>query len=145
MDNLKTCSKCKQQLGRDLFNLRRSAKDGLQNWCKQCHRNCQNNYYKRDDHYKTRVKLAADKNRLAKRQQLSEILKSGCVNCGESDPIVLEFDHIDPATKFMEVGNMMQSGYAWNKVLEEISKCQILCANCHRRKTAKDNNWFKAR
>ena len=76
MDTLKTCSKCKQQLERALFNRRQSAKDGLQNWCKQCHRNCQNNYYKRDEAYKARVKLSAIKANVIVRQKMMALLKT---------------------------------------------------------------------
>jgi hypothetical protein len=37
----------------------------------------------------------------------------------------------------------MISGYGWNRILAEIAKCQVRCANCHRRKTARDFKWFK--
>ena len=33
--------------------------------------------------------------------------------------------------------------YRWKTVLEEINKCEVRCANCHRQKTAKDENWYK--
>jgi hypothetical protein len=144
MATLKTCSKCKQQLELALFNKRQSAKDGLQNWCKQCHRSCQNKYYKNDEAYKARVKLAAKKTLDTKRDKLLTLLSTKkCVICGESDPIVLEFDHIDPTTKRSEVGTLMRDGYSWEIVEAEIAKCQVLCSNCHKRKTARDNNWYK--
>lgn len=61
------------------------------------------------------------------------LLLHPCVKCGESDPVVLEFDHL--SDKFKEVSRMLSGHYGWEKVLLEISKCQVLCANCHRRKT----------
>ncbi len=144
MNNLKRCPKCKQDLDWSLFNIRRSAKDGLQSWCKNCHRSCQNNYYRKDSSYKERLKASALKERARKRKLLLDYLKDKkCVICKESDPIVLDFDHIDPKTKNNEIGNMMRSGYAWDAIKLEMLKCQIICANCHRRKTAKQNNWYK--
>lgn len=68
----------------------------------------------------------------------------GCVDCGEKDPVVLEFDHIDPETKTASVSNMIRHLRNVDKVHEEINKCEIRCANCHKRRTAKQFKWFKA-
>jgi hypothetical protein len=62
-----------------------------------------------------------------------------CELCGVGDPIVLEFDHIDPATKIDCVGNLVAKGAPPNRLLEEIGKCRILCANCHRVHTHQQN------
>ncbi|KKN76613.1 hypothetical protein LCGC14_0368100 [marine sediment metagenome] len=62
---------------------------------------------------------------------------SGCIQCGYNDnPHVLQFDHINPKTKFREVSSMV--GYGRKKLDEEIAKCQILCANCHIVKTLEE-------
>jgi len=53
-----------------------------------------------------------------------------CVVCGEDDPIVIDFHHIDPKEKSFTIG---RGGYSKEKVKEEIDKCACLCANCHRR------------
>lgn len=70
-----------------------------------------------------------------------------CVECGEADPVVLDFDHIDPKTKFKTVSRMLiGSCYSWERIEEEIGKCQVLCANCHRKKTHRDlNGWGASR
>jgi len=65
-----------------------------------------------------------------------------CVTCGETDPVVLEFDHLDPSQKSHGVANMIYRKFTELKILAEIQKCQVLCANCHRRKTAIDGNWY---
>lgn len=58
-----------------------------------------------------------------------------CVDCGENDPIVLEFDHVR-GVKTSEVYNLaVKRGWAWKRVLTEIAKCEVRCANCHRRVT----------
>jgi hypothetical protein len=38
----------------------------------------------------------------------------------------------------------MLSHYCWARILEELQKCDVRCANCHRRKTARDFKWFKS-
>ena len=61
--------------------------------------------------------------------------KIECVHCGENDLIVLEFDHIDRKTKTMNIALMINSRIKWELIEEELKKCQLLCANCHKRKT----------
>ena len=62
-----------------------------------------------------------------------------CINCGESDPVVLDFDRLQD--KKYNVSEMI-GAFGLKSVIKEINKCQVLCANCHRRKTAKDQNWY---
>ena len=57
-----------------------------------------------------------------------------CVVCGESDPVVLEFDHRDPALKEFSVKSNRAFGMALRNVLAEVAKCDVRCANCHRRR-----------
>ena len=57
-----------------------------------------------------------------------------CVDCGESDPIVLEFDHVP------ELGQKTCEVSACGSVEaaeREIEKCEVVCANCHKRRTYK--------
>lgn len=60
-----------------------------------------------------------------------------CVDCGESDPIVLEFDHLDPATKAFNISKARREGYSLQRIQGEIKKCEVRCANCHRRRTVR--------
>ena len=97
--------------------------------------------------YKNREDLYAAQKRQRERTRvkLTEYLSNHpCEICGEDDPIVLEFDHIDPSTKHRTVSKMISGHTSWNKILNEIEKCRILCANCHRRHTYKQQgHWGK--
>ena len=53
-----------------------------------------------------------------------------CVDCGESDRIVLEFDHVR-GTKYKDVSQMLIHNYSIEDVRKEIAKCEVRCANCH--------------
>jgi hypothetical protein len=59
-----------------------------------------------------------------------------CIDCGESDLVVLDFDHVR-GSKVREVSEMARRGVCVKKLKHEIEKCDIRCANCHRRVTAK--------
>ncbi|MDP2705690.1 MAG: hypothetical protein Q8O49_00575 [bacterium] len=88
--------------------------------------------------YKYRKDLyAAQKRfRIRIRQQLLDFLSSKkCVDCEENDPIVLDFDHKNPQNKTRMINKMLSGHYSWKSIMAEIDKCDIRCANCHRRKT----------
>ena len=65
-----------------------------------------------------------------------------CVDCGETDIVVLDFDHLKD--KKFEIGLAVSNGLDVEKIKAEITKCVIRCANCHRRKTSKELGWFKS-
>ena len=56
---------------------------------------------------------------------------------GESDWVVLEFDHVN-GKKINNIANMVQRGWALETIKNEISKCEVRCANCHRRRHYKE-------
>jgi 5-methylcytosine-specific restriction endonuclease McrA len=88
--------------------------------------------------YKDRENLykAQKRHRLKVRGLLFDFLSlKSCIDCGEKDPIVLDFDHKNPRNKFKQISSMLSGHYSWDSVLKEIKKCEIRCANCHRRKT----------
>ncbi len=69
-----------------------------------------------------------------------------CVDCGESDLRVLDFDHREGASKHTEVMKLAQDGYSIARVLAEIEKCDVRCRNCHARVTyaRQGNTWRTA-
>lgn len=60
--------------------------------------------------------------------------KSSCMDCGTTDWEVLEFDHRDPKTKRDDIGKLMTRG-SITILRAEIAKCDIVCSNCHRKRT----------
>ena len=69
--------------------------------------------------------------------------RSKCIDCGLADPLVLEFDHI--GLKRKNVMTMAWEGYGMDTIQIEMNKCEIRCANCHRRKTLAQTNSFRHR
>ncbi len=64
-----------------------------------------------------------------------------CVDCGESDPLALEFDHL--GEKSFNIAKGLRD-HSWDTVLAEIRKCEVVCANCHRRRTARRGGFARA-
>lgn len=65
-----------------------------------------------------------------------------CVHCSESDIRVLEFDHLGNKRENISA---MVGKRTIGEILKEIDKCQVLCCNCHRRKTCADDDNYKQR
>jgi hypothetical protein len=56
-----------------------------------------------------------------------------CKECGEPDPVCLDFHHIDPSTKKETVSRLLCNHRSKEAILAEIAKCVVFCANCHRK------------
>ena len=102
-----------------------------QSRCKECRREY---IRKRGDLHRRQSRRARDKRRADARAYILEILQSGvCADCGSDDAAVLEFDHVGP--KRMEVGKLVREAYRLERIKAEIANCELVCANCHRRRT----------
>ena len=81
------------------------------------------------------ISAAAKRNKTKREENRNWIreLKSNlsCVRCGFDNPAALHFHHKDPKQKDITVGNASSSGWSRKKIELEISKCEVLCANCH--------------
>lgn len=63
-------------------------------------------------------------------------LGRGCIDCGyNAHPHALDFDHLPGTKKVTTIAYLASSG-SWDRVLLEIAKCEVRCANCHRIQTA---------
>ena len=60
-------------------------------------------------------------------------LEKGCELCGYNEhPAALDYDHIDPSQKEFSIGEAIGQAQGKQRILDEIAKCRVLCANCHR-------------
>jgi hypothetical protein len=128
----KKCRKCQKTKDILKFTRKHTSPDGYAARCKDCTRAVVNEHYKKN---KKRYLEKAKKWNKEKRdwfQGLKEDLE--CSECGEDHPACIEFHHRDPRKKDFTVANFKNLGYSKARILKEIKKCNVLCANCHRKK-----------
>lgn len=90
------------------------------------------------EHTRFRERTIVQPKRIAINNQLCyERLVMGCSECGETDILVLEFDHLDGTTKIKGGIAKVRQRCSTPKLIAELDKCRVLCANCHKRRTAK--------
>ncbi len=71
----------------------------------------------------------------------TELEHSGCVDCGARDLVVLEFDHL--RDKSANVIEFARGGCSVERLVREIAVCEVRCANCHRRRTAREGESYR--
>lgn len=103
-----------------------------------------NNYQKNKVIYINKSKIQKEKTGKIYQQRIFEyLLAHSCVDCGETNPIVLTFDHVRGEKKFNISESVLRLQPSWEKVVVEINKCDIRCANCHLIKTATERKFWK--
>lgn len=136
----KYCSRCNRVKNIEDFNWAKKSLKLKQNYCKICTRKAHNKSYTK--HRIKMIKKVTQRTRRImpyKRKQLFEYLKTHpCVDCGETDILVLQFDHV--RGKKYGIVAMLHTGHSWKDILKEINKCEIRCCNCHFRRHHK-NDW----
>ena len=128
----------------DFHKVMKRGKPYTYPYCKHCHRK----YVK--DHYELNRKIYIDRAvrrnkeiRAALRGYLADYLaEHPCVDCGETDIVVLHFDHVD-GEKSAAIADMVRACRPLAVVTAEITKCVVRCANCHQRKTAASFGWWR--
>jgi hypothetical protein len=143
-ERAKQCRHCAQLKPLSEYARKSSAKDGLQSYCRECTRVFYVAHYGQNrERIVARNSARIKKNRLEYRRIIWEyLLAHPCVDCGESDPIVLEFDHVR-GDKSGDISNLARGEFTTKRLINEIEKCEVRCANCHRRKTALQFGWFR--
>ncbi len=140
------CTRCNETKSIDEFYFKNKKLNKKRSDCKECceaSRNSKEHYEKYKLEYNARTKKRKEYLLTINRVMLMEYLsKHHCVECGESNPIMLEFDHLDRTKKSKGISAMM-SDYTWEQILEEINKCEVVCANHHKLRTAKQFGWYK--
>ena len=133
---MKQCIVCKLDRPLSDYNKNKTTRDGYQRHCRECSHARFREYYRRNP-FKQRAAVKERNKRVKSETQayiLDYLLGHPCVDCGEADPIVLEFDHVR-GLKRANVSKMVGWNGSLGPIKEEIAKCDVRCANCHRRKT----------
>jgi hypothetical protein len=117
------------------FAWRRKARNQRDTYCRPCRSAYKAEHYRKNKaRYIENARVRSDRERLRRTMYLLDYFRfHPCADCGESEPLVLEFDHL--ADKSFEIGtNFADRG--WESILAEMAKCDVVCANCHRIRTA---------
>lgn len=127
----KTCSNCKQTKPITFFSKYKRSKDGYDYRCKECSKQsnkawCDNNWDKKMSQQRDRTKLLVEQVRNYKQS-------FGCKFCDENEPVCLELHHLDPTAKEINPSDMAGRGWSWERMQRELSKCIVLCSNCHKK------------
>lgn len=137
LESQKQCCFCHQVRPLSEFTFKDQAKGVLHSYCRVCHAAWNREHYlrNRDTYIATARRNSALYYERNTRLVMEYLLQHPCVDCGEADPLVLQFDHREQSAKRLEVSCMIRY-YAWAQVEAEIAKCDVRCANCHQRRTA---------
>jgi hypothetical protein len=135
-DNFRKCYRCGESKPAEAFAWRRRERGQRDTFCRPCRK-----AYGRE-HYLANRQRYVDQARITKQRlarertaYLFEFFEAHpCRDCGETDPMVLEFDHL--RDKRFNIGSALPYRN-WASILAEIEKCDVVCANCHRRRTAR--------
>jgi hypothetical protein len=111
-----------------------------QSVCKKCHSVYRKEHYRKNkEKYIKKASLNKEKYRKEYYDWLSQ---KSCMDCGNSDIRVLEQDHI--RDKKFNIAKMV-GVVSLKTLMNELDKCEIVCANCHRIRTVTRGGWSKSK
>ncbi|MCI0555522.1 MAG: hypothetical protein L0287_31640 [Anaerolineae bacterium] len=144
----KKCDHCKTYKDEEEFNWKFKSLGVRHKTCRECMKIFRKNWYEGDAHerhLKNVNERKQEARQFARDFVYNYLLTHPCKECGESDVRVLEFHHTDKSGKYMAVAAMVSGGFSVERIQAEIEKCDVLCANCHRKITVEERGWFKGR
>lgn len=127
----KVCSKCRVSKPVEEFNFRKRS-DGIRHrYCRECGKKFTQAHYKLNKRQYIERSMRAN---IKRREYLKQIKSRPCADCGVQYPYyVMDFDHRDGEKKVFEMNRV---GYvSMRAIKQEIEKCDLVCANCHRERT----------
>lgn len=121
---MKACKGCGVEKPLSDYYANRGMADGHVNWCKPC-----------------MIARHGEKKRKRARELRAYVqaikVERGCADCGyNANPVALDFDHLPGAIKVDRLA-VLSCSNALHVIHAEIDKCEVVCANCHRIRTAK--------
>lgn len=136
----RACRQCGVVKPLDEFSTNPSVSNGRQAICRLCNAANVRRHRAANPSVREREKVRIEARRRENMRRLHDYLAAHpCVDCGAADPIVLEFDHVR-GDKRAPISHLLNR--AWPNVADEIGKCDVRCANCHRRRTASQFGWY---
>ena len=140
---MRTCSRCHKTFDDSHFAWRHRRSGIRQSYCRACQKILSDSHYVR--HAKRLRRLARIRNNRTREEYreriFSYLLQHPC-ECGQRNLATLDFHHVHD-DKINTVSRMMSLKEPWSKILAEIEKCRVMCANCHRIETANKFGWYK--
>lgn len=136
---MRKCTKCNVTKPEEDFYWSNKEHTQRERRCKSCCVAARAGYDK-----KNADKVKEVKARVKKRNKgfiIQHLLNNPCVDCGESDIQVLQFDHTEPLLGNRKRRVTAHINYSLERLREEINKCEIRCANCHMRRTREQFGW----
>jgi hypothetical protein len=132
------CTRCLEEKPITEFNFKDKRRGRRQIYCRDCTREqVRMHYHANLDYY---IRKAHKRKTIGKREECERIRNylqlHPCIDCGEADLCCLDYDHVRGKKRYY-VSRMIGKGHSWETILNEISKCEVRCANCHRKRHAK--------
>ena len=140
---LRKCYRCAELKPVEAFSWRRKESGQRDSFCRPCRSAYGKEHYAANrQRYIEQARIQKQALQLERTTYLIKFFETHpCVDCGERDPVVLEFDHL--RDKAFAIGPAL-SRRSWQSILEEIEKCEVVCANCHRRRTSRRRGSLRA-
>lgn len=140
---MKICTGCKQEKDETLFNFRNKEKGIRFSYCAECGKlKTRKHYQNNKQYYIDKAKTHYPRYREEIELNIVEFFKKNpCIDCMETNILLLDFDHM--RDKEFGIAQLISKRASWTTIKREIDKCVVRCANCHRIKTAKENNSWR--
>ena len=135
MNYTKKCSSCQQEKSHSSFSFKNKSLKKLHSRCKECQSIAhQKHYQSNKGQY---IKRSSKSNKLYRSRNkkfINEYKSSmGCQFCNENHPACLDFHHISPTEKTANISRIANCSKSIESIQNEIDKCILVCANCHRK------------
>lgn len=133
---VKWCPDCKQDKPLTPENWHRKL-DGFRDYCKPCQRKRNRAYYAGSEATRASVKNYKANNQRRIDEIVREAKRKPCADCGKTfKPCQMDFDHKPEFEKSFNIFDAKRRNISERKLLEEMAKCDVVCACCHRLRTA---------
>lgn len=133
---MKRCSRCKSTKAASFFGKNKSRPDGLQKVCTECQREYTRNHYEQNKPvYKAKASKLNDERRVQHRALIDKLRSAPCMDCKQTfPPCAMDFDHVR-GEKTNNISTIASTAFSTKRLLDELKKCEVVCACCHRIRT----------